>query len=218
MSAPSPSVPPTPSGQVGANHCAVRAILQGAIGFLIVSVAGFSVWAFGGKWFYKQTGEAGMYAACAVVFLGLSGLLLHPLVEGQRRLVRFYLIFVPSFLAYAILWCAAWFALRFGLGEWLGALAGCVGFVALVARGFKNYRGFIKVCIVVFLFHSIGYFLGGRFMHWLGGADGAALTGCTKSQLSELAKLSWGAFYGLGFGAGIGFAFHSFQRPEKSPA
>ena len=87
-------------------------------------MAGFSVWAFAGRWLAAHVGMAGLYVACAIVFIALSGLTLHPLVRGPGSLVRFYKIFIPAFAAYAVAWSAAWFAFRFGLGEWLGSLAG----------------------------------------------------------------------------------------------
>ena len=105
-----------------------RAIVRGTMGFTMVSVAGFAVWALAGKWFYAHVGEAGLYAVSFVVFLGLSGLLLHPLVNGPRPLLRFYKIFVPAFLAYALVWCGFWFALHYGAGEWLGSFFGCAAF------------------------------------------------------------------------------------------
>src|SRR5260221_7286363 len=39
--------------------------------------SGFAPWVLAGRWFYRNAGEAGVYAVCAVVFIGLSGLLLH---------------------------------------------------------------------------------------------------------------------------------------------
>ena len=49
---------------------------------------------------------------------------------------------------------------------------------------------------VLFLTHSVGYFLGGDFYYALGGTTG---------------KLLWGLCYGLGFGAGIGYAYRALK-------
>ncbi len=188
-------------------------MLLGSIGFAVVSLAGYSVWAFGGKWLHANLGDAGLYAGCLIVFLGSSGLLLRPLVRGSRPLLRTYRVFIPAFFAYAIVWCAAWFALGFGAGEWAASLAGSVAFAAVTARGFGNFRGFLKVCVVLFIFHSAGYFLGGRLMWWMMKPDAAAALGeLSKAQIGVIAKLGWGLLYGLGFGAGIGHAFNRFQR------
>jgi hypothetical protein len=191
----------------------LRAMVRGSLGFAFVSLAGFAVWAFGGRWLYAHLGEAGLYFVCLVVFLGSSGLWLHPLVRGARSLVRFYGIFIPAFLSYALLWCAAWFALGFGAGEWVGSLAGSVAFVAVAGRRLGNYHGFVMGCVVLFLFHSAGYFLGGELMYWMTRpARAAMLGGLSKAQLSMMAKLAWGLLYGLGFGAGLGHVFYTFQR------
>jgi hypothetical protein len=166
-----------------------------------VSVAAFSVWAFGGKWFKTHGGDPAMYAAIAAAFAGLSGLLLYPLVRGPRSLLRFYKVFVPAFLAYAGAWCAAWLALKFGRGEWLGSLAGSAAFAIVSGLLLGNVRAIVKVAIVLFAAHSAGYFLGGQLYYGI------------KAQHHTLAMLGWGAIYGLGFGAGIGHAFFTFQRP-----
>src|SRR6188472_4305179 len=94
----------------------MESVLRGTIGFAIVSLCGFSVWAFAGNWFHRNVGEAGLYAVSALVFVALAGLLLHPLVLGENRVARFYKAFVPAFFAYAFVWSACWFLLKFGRG------------------------------------------------------------------------------------------------------
>ena len=54
----------------------------GMIGFTVVSLGGFAPWVFGGRWFYRTVGELGLYAVCAIAFIGLSGPLLHRLIIG----------------------------------------------------------------------------------------------------------------------------------------
>ena len=93
-----------------------RWVLQGAWRFALVSVVGFSVWAFAGNWFHSYGGEAGLFAASTLVFMSVAGLLMHPLVKGPRSLARFYAIFVPAFLVYGLVWSGSWFLLRFGAG------------------------------------------------------------------------------------------------------
>src|SRR5438105_10282699 len=66
---------------------------RGIVGFTVVSIAGFAPWALFGRWFHQNVGETGMYAICALVFIGLSGLLLHRLIIGRQSLVRFYKLF-----------------------------------------------------------------------------------------------------------------------------
>jgi hypothetical protein len=189
------------------------ALLRGGIGFAIVSVAGFAVWALGGKWFYAHVGEAGLYASCTIVFLGLSGVLLHPLIVGERKLLCFYKIFVPAFLLYAVAWCACWFALRFGAGEWLGSLTGAAAFAFVLAIAFKNFRALIAVALVLFVLHSAGYFAGDA-AYKLANAQAVQWLGVSKSTAGLIAKLLWGVCYGAGFGAGIGYGFFAMQRRE----
>ena len=67
--------------------------LRGMMGFTLVSLGGFAPWMLAGSWFYRHTGELGLYAACAIMFIGLSGVLLHRLIIGLGSLVRFYQLF-----------------------------------------------------------------------------------------------------------------------------
>lgn len=175
-----------------------HSILRGGIGFAVVSVAAFAVWAFGDRAFTRLGGEAGLYAACTVVFVALSGLLLHRLVAGPGSLGRFYRIFIPAFVAYAVAWCAGWFALGMGAGEWLGSAAGSAVFAGVVAWSLGNARAWPLGALVLFIAHSAGYFLGGEMYY--------------PSDRQVMAKLLWGLVYGLGFGAGIGFVFWLAQR------
>lgn len=193
----------------------IRSVLEGAWRFAIVSVAGFAVWAFAGRWLPVHGGEIGLYATSTMVFLGLAGLLMHPLVIGRLPIARFYSVFIPAFVAYAIVWCAFWFMLRFGAGEWLGSLAGSLAFVAVSGWRFGNLRPVPRVGVVLFIAHSLGYFAGGRLMQFLTSPGGAELfNSLTKAQLGTVAKLSWGLLYGLGFGAGLGYSFHIFQQRD----
>ncbi len=195
--------------------CVKHAMLRGALGFALTSIVGFGPWAFAGKWFYANVGEGGLYLVSALCFLISSGVLLPSLVAGPRPLRRFYGIFGAAFFAYAAIWCLAWFAFGFGLGEWFGSFLGALAFVFVTGLGFRNHRGFVKAVLMVFVLHSAGYFMGGRVMHWLVSPKGSEwFPFLSKAQLSMSAKLSWGLLYGLGFGAGIGYAFWIFQNPR----
>jgi hypothetical protein len=195
--------------------CPVGSVLQGAWRFAIVSIVGFAVWALGGSWFRAHGGEGGLYAASTVVFIGFAGLLMHPLVRCPRRILCFYGVFIPAFIAYAVVWCSFWFWLRYGAGEWLGSLAGSVAFVAVTGWHFGNLRPVAGVSVAFFAAHSLGYFAGGKLMHFLTSPTGTELfNSLTKAELGTVAKLSWGLLYGLGFGAGLGYAFHVFQKSD----
>jgi hypothetical protein len=196
-----------------------HSLLRGSLGFTIVSLGGFAVWAFGGDWFYANIGEAGLYAVSAVVFLALSGLLLHPLMRGTRSVLQFYKIFLPAFLAYALIWSLAWFAMGFGLGEWIGSLGGAIAFAILSGWLLGSFRNLAWVCLILFLTHSAGYFLGGQIYYWSKTPSAAELLhGLSPQQISLVGMLGWGFLYGLGFGTGIGYAFFNFQnvKPNES--
>jgi hypothetical protein len=52
-------------------------------------------------------------------------------------------------------------------------------------------------------------------MHWILGPGGSELfNGLSRSDILVVGKLAWGLLFGLGFGAGIGYAFHSAQDEE----
>jgi hypothetical protein len=177
-------------------------ILRGALGFAAVSLAAFLVWALGGRWLSAHLHEWGFYAIMAAIFLGLSGLALHPLVRGPDSTLRFTKAFFPAFLAYSGVWSGCWFSLGWVKGEWLGSLLGSVVFSALLGWSLGNLRPLARVALVVFVGHSAGYFLGGPIYYAVKGTWGA---------------LAWGLLYGLGFGAGIGYAFDAFQKEPNRP-
>ncbi|MDZ4287947.1 MAG: hypothetical protein U0984_08305 [Prosthecobacter sp.] len=179
--------------------------VRGSIGFAVVSTAAFATWAFGDAWFYEHGGELVMYAACCLVFIVLAGLVLRPLLRWPGTIGRFYGFFVPAFLAYAIAWCAGWLLLRSATGEWLGSLAGSAAFSIVMAATVRGWRVLLPSILVMFLAHSAGYFVGAYI--------------CAISLHSVGSMLAWGCLYGLGFGAGIGYAFalmHRSWKPEPS--
>jgi len=197
----------TVQGGMTNHRSLLRDVLHGALGFALVSIAAFSVWAFGAGLFRNLGGELVMYAAIAAVFLGLSGIVLGPLVGGGGR---FYKAFLPAFLFYAVVWCVAWFGLKGRMGEWTGAAAGCLVFTLISMKLLGSVRGWLAAAIALFVLHTAGYFAGDWAMYdfWLEKKELIAQGNLTKPQLAILAKLSWGLCYGLGFGAGIGWVFH----------
>lgn len=187
-------------------------LLHGALGFTLVSIAGFAPWAVAGGWFYRHFGEAGMYVACALVFIGTAGLLMHRLIIGPGSLSRFYLIFAPSFGAYSVAWIIGWMALGGHLGSVVGLLAGTTLMGWMLARAFDAGGETLKVIAVLFVLNTAGYFIGGF-------VEGALLhmEGLPVSDIAQaiVAKSSWGVFYGAGLGAGLGWAFHLCQAKTR---
>ncbi|MEZ5387407.1 MAG: hypothetical protein R3F13_17995 [Prosthecobacter sp.] len=184
----------------------VRSTLHGAFGFAAVSVAAYSIWAFAPR---LAGSEYGMYALIALVYLGGAGLALCELLRGEGRLGRFYKMFLPAFFGYALLWSLAWFVIKGRPGEWIGAAAGTLFFSTVCWLILKRPAGFWVGALVLFALHTAGYFVGGK---WMYGLLDAGIAGWAKPQVAVVAKLGWGLFHGLGFGAGIGFALGWWQR------
>jgi hypothetical protein len=178
-------------------------IIRGMAGFTIVSIAGFLPWALFGGWFYRRYGEVGLYAVCALVFIGASGPFLHRLMIGPGSLARFYKLFSLSFAAYCVAWIIGWMSLRGHLGSTVGLLAGAVIMGWLLATAFDAQRFLFRIIAALFVLNAAGYFLGG-------------LIETSLVRRHELvAKLLWGVFHGLGFGAGLGLAFHLCQSRAR---
>lgn len=198
----------------------LRSTLHGCLGFGAVSVAAYSIWAFAPR---LAGSEIGMYALIALVYLGGAGLALCGLLQGEHRLERFYRMFLPAFFGYALLWSLAWFLIKdppgLRLREWLGAAVGTLFFSFMCWNSLKRPSGFWIAAMVLFALHTAGYFIGGKWMYGISKVDNVTLAavkhfleGLTRQQLVIVAKLGWGLFHGLGFGAGIGFALGWWQR------
>jgi hypothetical protein len=168
-------------------------IIYGTLSFAAVSAAAYSIWAFR---LLRQ--EATLYAAIAIVYLGLGGLVLSRIVVAPGAWKRFPLLFATAFFLYALGWCAFWFGLRGKhLADLWGALAGLAAMLWLVQSAFGTRPGFLRLLLVLFVCHSAGYYLGGELYAQFRGTTG---------------KLLWGIAHGLGFGAGLGYVLHALQR------
>ncbi len=188
-------------------HPLLRSTLHGSFGFTLVSLAAYSIWAFAPR---LGGSEIGMYILIALVFLSGSGLTMSGLLTGPSRLRRFYILFIPAFTGYAILWSLAWFVIKDRPGEWIGAISGILFFAAFAWFMLGRPRGFWLATIVLFALHTLGYFMGGQCMY---GLLHSGISGWSKPHVAILAKLSWGLCHGIGFGAGIGFALGRWQQP-----
>lgn len=183
-----------------------RSTIHGSLGFAVVSLAAFSIWAFVPK---LAGSELGMYALIALVFLVGAGVAMSGLLQGEHRLRRFYWFFLPAFLSYAVVWSLAWFLIKGRTSEWIGAGAGTLLFAWITWLSLERARGFWMAAVMLFALHSLGYFVGSE---WMYGVLARGIQGWNKPQVALIAKLGWGLFYGLGFGAGIGFILGYWQR------
>lgn len=179
-------------GPGGATSPGVSA-LKGAVSFAIVSTIAYGIWAFR-LWPYGP----GMYAAIAVVYLGLGGFALGGLVSGRGAIPRVTALFAVSFFVYALIWCAFWFGLRgkFHADLW-GAAIGLAAMSAVIRRAFGATGGALEAWAVLFTCHTLGYTLGDELHAALRGVNG---------------RLLWGTAHGAGFGAGLGYLLSVTQR------
>lgn len=182
-------------------------VTRGMLGFTVVSIAGFVPWAVFGHWFrvhMGKSGEVGMYAACAIVFIALTSPLLHRLIIGPGAVSRFYKLFGISFTAYSIAWIIGWMSLRGHPGSLAGLAAGTMVMSLMLAAAFNAQRSVVKIFFALFLLNTLGYFIGGVSEHYL------------MPLHKTTAMLSWGLFYGLGLGAGLGLAFYICQQRART--
>jgi hypothetical protein len=188
-----------------------RSIVIGTIGFTLLGLAGFLPWALGAG---NSLGEVGMYALCAVVFVALSGPFLHRLMPGPGSLLRFYLLFTVAFAAYASIWMLIWFQWRIEKSDYIGLGLGTLAFSVLVVWRMKAWSKLPVGFIGLALLHTAGYWVGEQFYVDLRSQSELDFAGLhlTAKQCAMTAKLVWGLFYGLGFGAGIGWLFGVTRR------
>ena len=88
------------TSDLGPTKSLTASMLYGTLSFAIVSTLAYSLWAF-----RLVRGEALLFTAIAVVYLGLSGLALGRLLSISYSIFRFTALFALSFLLYAIAWC-----------------------------------------------------------------------------------------------------------------
>jgi hypothetical protein len=172
----------------------------GALGFCVIAVMVFLFIARTDSWLKLHLGEAGSYAVYALLFILLAGGLFRQLAIKPAPLFRFYILFAVAFLLYSTAWTTVWFALRTKPGEWLASLAATTALGLTLATAFDAPRQVFNVIVVLFVTRSAGYF-GGELLH--GAIPGLA------------GWLLWGAAYGLGLGAGLGYTLHACQAPAR---
>jgi hypothetical protein len=175
-------------------------VVIGSLGFALVGVASFGVWAWCGRWLHAYAGELGLYAACAVVLIGCGGALFSRLLIDKAGRRRFCGLFALAFFLYAGVWTGSYFSLRDKSGEWLASLLGPAILGMTFANAFGAPSAMRKAVIALVATHAIGYFAG-SFLH---GAFAA-----------QAGMLLWGLAYGLGFGSGIGYALYVCQSEVR---
>src|SRR5581483_2796872 len=94
----------------------------------------------------------------------------------------------------------AYFTLGGVRGEWLGSFAGTALMGLVLAGAFGAGRDAPKLILSLFAANSVGYFLGEV---------------CASRIQGKTGMLVWGACYGLGLGAGLGYALYRAQAPVR---
>ncbi len=192
-----------------------QSLFIGGVGFGLVGLAAFAVWAVGGHALQAAVGEPGLYATCALVFIGLAGAVFGQLVIGPGGTRRIYGLFLVAFGSYSIVWTTAWFALRGTLtAEVAGAVLGAAAMAGVLVWGFGVGRDFFRLAAALILLNALGYFLGEVWWRWLPGEGGAQLFGSllNRPQRQLAAMLGWGILFGGFFGAGVGLVIYQCQQ------
>ncbi len=180
-----------------------RLIVEGMWRFTLVSVAGFAPWVISDGWFGRHVSEQLLYVMCLLAFVVAALVLLPGMLSAPGQIRRTTIYFIPSFTAYALLWCACWFVLHGRLGEWCGVLSGGVAFTLFAGRLLAPRWPALTVVVVVVLCQALGYFAGGGAMAATAGGQHPGAFG----------MLLWALCYGIGFGAGLGWLVAS-ARPR----
>jgi hypothetical protein len=177
-------------------------MIRGKLGFIGVSLGGLAPWPIINRWF-PWAGEMGLYLSCTVMFIALSGLLLHRLIIGPGSLPRFYGVFALGFIAYAASWVGIYVLLR----EERPTIAGLGGAIAMglvIAFAFGAWRQAVKIIFALFVLIGIGF----HISLWLEEVLG--------HDLRLLAMALWALIYGGCFGAALGLSFYFAQDHARA--
>ena len=173
-------------------------IFSGAWRFGLLGILAFAVWMAPIK-----LGTTALYSSIAAVFILGSGLLLYPLFKGDNRIKTCYKVFLPGFILYSAFWCAGWFGIRGTEGEIFGSALGLAAFALVIHLFYFKDKSlcFLISWSVLFLFHTLGYTLGGMFFY---GTNGKGFFAAFMEGHKVIGGVLWGLCYGMGFGAGLG--------------
>jgi hypothetical protein len=101
-------------------------------------------------------------------------------------------------------WIALWVALRDLAGVIGGLLGGAAAMGAIFCAAFNAFGALPKVIGAIFVLNAAGYYAGSR-------VEGEFIL-----EHPVAAMLTWGLCYGIGFGTGLGVAFHLCQEQTRA--
>ena len=178
-----------------------QSLVVGTVGFTIVSVVAFAVWALGGRTISRALGTGGFYTAVALVFLAGGGRAFRAILIGEN-LGRFYPLFVAGFALYAGAWIAGSLMFK-STGEWLGAAIGPLPMALLFCGAFRAWPQFFRCALLLVGCHFAGYFTADRLFQ-------------IEALKNQWGMLVWGLVYGIGFGAGLSLTLYHCQSETRS--
>lgn len=178
-----------------------QSVMVGALGFAVVSLVVFGLWAIAGRWLTDRLGTLPFYLILAAGFMAGGPAAFGPILIGQN-LRRFYILFLGSFIGYAAIWIGCW--MKWGqLGEWLATILGPGLMATLFVNAFGAQKRFLLCAGGLVIGHTAGYFLGSLLFAW-------------ELLHNRFGMEVWGLFYGAGFGAGIGLALSECQAATRA--
>ena len=178
-----------------------QSLCIGSIGFSVVSTVVFATVAFGEGWLYGHLGVALTYAFWTLIFILGGGTVAARLNRGFRSIACSYATFALAFFLYAAGWMAAYFALKLGLRELFGVIAGTVLMSLTFAWAGAAKRDFAGIFLILLLTNTAGYFAGRCLWRAFGGHAG---------------MIAWGVLFGLGLGFGLGYVFYACRTPSRA--
>lgn len=176
-----------------------QSIAVGTLGFMIVGVAAFSLWAFGGRNLGRALGSVGFYSLIALVLLGGGALVLKPIIIG-RNLGRFAAAFALGF----VLLSAAWIVgdllrLPYRIGEFGGVVLGSVLLAGTLVMAYRAGPQLQRCAASLALAHVGGYLIADRLF-------------ALEALQNQMGMLLWGLIYGAGLGLGISTVLYHCQQ------
>ncbi len=181
----------------------VRSTVIGAVGFAVVGITAFSLWAFAARAMTRTLGSSGFYSLIAVTMLAGGTLVFRPLVIG-RNLGRFAALFAVGFTLFAASWMTGYTVrLPYRLGEWTGVIVGPVLLAGTLCIGFGASKQFF-ICAGILAASHFGSYLAADRLFSIDGLK------------NTTGMLIWGLVYGAGFGAGIAATLYFCQQEIRS--
>lgn len=175
-----------------------QSVALGTIGFMIVGVMAFSLWAFGGRDLGRTLGPVGFYSVIALVLFGGGAIVLKPIVIG-RNLGRFAVAFALGFALLSSAWILGdQLRLPGRVGEFGGVMVGSVLLAGALVAAYGAWPQLARCSVLLTLSHVGAYLV-------------ADLMFSVEVLKNQYGMLLWGLIYGAGLGFGISATLYYCQ-------